>query len=406
MKIGMVLDQIFPPDHRVEKEAISLSQNGHDVFLLCLRDKHDAALRDYKGITLVSVYIPMFIIKKLRALTNTIFNFYPYLWFFLIRRFIKKYKIDVLHIHDLYMFKAGLLARSKAKKVIPIVGDLHENYVDALPEYRFSTTFPGNILINIDKWRKTERKWVGEMDYIITVVDEMRNRIKPYLKNESNAVVIDNSVDIESFLNYERDNLVHQKYETKFIVSYIGGFDIHRGLNILIEAIAQLKDLKDLLLVIVGRMDHANHIRRQITQLNVEDKVIFESFKPMGLLQNYFEISDIGIIPHIKSVQTDNSSPNKLYQYMLMATPVIVSNCNSIMNIVESERAGLVFKSGDPIDLAEKIRKIYEDKNLAREFGENGRNVIYQSRNWSENTIRLNDLYIKIEMLLNNTQLK
>ena len=78
-----------PPDHRVEKEAISLSQNGHDVFLLCLRDKQDKTLRDYKGITLVSVYIPMIIIKKLRALTNTIFNFYPYLWFFLIRRFIK-----------------------------------------------------------------------------------------------------------------------------------------------------------------------------------------------------------------------------------------------------------------------------------------------------------------------------
>lgn len=89
---------------------------------------------------------------------------------------------------------------------------------------------------------------------------------------------------------------------------------------------------------------------------------------------------------------------------MLMATPVIVSNCNSIMNIVESEQAGLIFKSGDPTDLAEKIRQIYEDKNLAREFGENGRNVIYHSRNWSKNTIRLNDLYIKIEMLLNNTQ--
>ena len=36
MKIGMILDQEFPPDPRVQNEAISLIKAGHEVFLFCL----------------------------------------------------------------------------------------------------------------------------------------------------------------------------------------------------------------------------------------------------------------------------------------------------------------------------------------------------------------------------------
>jgi len=393
----MVLDRIFPPDDRVEKEALSLIEGGHTVYLLCLADKSKKVPHNYKGILLEQINIPLFIIKKLRALTNTLFNFYPYLWAYLTNKFIKKYDIEALHIHDLYMFKSGLLARQRTGIKIPVIGDLHENYVDALKEYRFSTTFPGNILIDIDKWRISEHKWINAMDYIITVVDEMRNRIAPFLNDKSKAIVIDNTVDIDSFMDYEKDTTIQQKYQDKFILSYIGGFDYHRGLDILTEAIAQLDDLENLLLVIVGRMDRADNIRRQIARLDIEEKVIFESFKPMGIIQNYFQIADIGIIPHIKSVQTDNSSPNKLYQYMLMAKPVVVSNCTSLVNIVEAEKIGLVFQSGDPMDLAAKIRLLYQDKNLAKEYGESGKNAVHNKYNWAKNTKRLNDLYLEIE---------
>lgn len=37
MRIGMILDKIFPPDPRVENEAISLIENGHEVYLFCLK---------------------------------------------------------------------------------------------------------------------------------------------------------------------------------------------------------------------------------------------------------------------------------------------------------------------------------------------------------------------------------
>ena len=37
MKIGMILDAKFPPDPRVENEAVSLINAGHEVFIFCLK---------------------------------------------------------------------------------------------------------------------------------------------------------------------------------------------------------------------------------------------------------------------------------------------------------------------------------------------------------------------------------
>ena len=50
MRIGMILDKTFPPDPRVENEAISLIEKGNEVFLFCL--KYDQNMDDVliKGI--------------------------------------------------------------------------------------------------------------------------------------------------------------------------------------------------------------------------------------------------------------------------------------------------------------------------------------------------------------------
>ena len=41
MKVGMILDAPFPPDLRVEKEALTLVGQGHEVILFCLSYDRD-----------------------------------------------------------------------------------------------------------------------------------------------------------------------------------------------------------------------------------------------------------------------------------------------------------------------------------------------------------------------------
>ena len=74
MRIGMILDKTFPPDPRVENEAISLINEGHEVFLFCLKYHKNAGDVLIKGIQ-VKRYQSNKLEYKLSALAYT-FPFY------------------------------------------------------------------------------------------------------------------------------------------------------------------------------------------------------------------------------------------------------------------------------------------------------------------------------------------
>ena len=71
MKIGMILDKPFPPDPRVENEALTLIEAGYEVFLFCLTYKNDKTSETYKGIQLRR-YSSGKIEYKLSALSYTL----------------------------------------------------------------------------------------------------------------------------------------------------------------------------------------------------------------------------------------------------------------------------------------------------------------------------------------------
>ena len=71
MKIGMILDASFPPDPRVENEAVSLVNAGYEVFLFCLKYNQEKSSENINGIQ-VKRYHSNKIEYKLSALAYTI----------------------------------------------------------------------------------------------------------------------------------------------------------------------------------------------------------------------------------------------------------------------------------------------------------------------------------------------
>lgn len=54
--------------------------------------------------------------------------------------------------------------------------------------------------------------------------------------------------------------------------------------------------------------------------------------------------SDVGLVSHHAIESWNTTVPNKLFEYMLMGKPVIVSNAKPAERIVREERCGMVFK--------------------------------------------------------------
>ncbi len=397
MVIGMILDNEFTGDMRVENEVISLMQAGHQVIVLCFNFGNKAEKEEFHGAQIVRIAINTQYKNKMKGLTNTFIDPYTRYWSKQIVTFVKKYKIEVLHVHDLYLLGGAFKAVDKLKNKIPVVADLHENYPEALKYYKFSNTFPGNVLISIPKWERTEKKWVNRADYVITVIEEAVNRYENMGIDKNKISVVANYVNSDEFLNAEMNTQLIARFKDDFVVSYLGGFDTHRGLESVIRAVPLLtKAIPNYKLVLVGAGRNENDLKELAASLGVSTSISFEGWQKPKNLPSYITASDICLIPHLKTGHTDNTIPHKLFQYMLLGKPVISTDCDPLERIVQATQSGLVFSSNNEKELAQCILSIHGDKDKAEHMGQNGIAAVKNTYNWENTAKALVQLYAGI----------
>ncbi|MBD3341832.1 MAG: glycosyltransferase [Candidatus Lokiarchaeota archaeon] len=395
-RIGMILDQRFPPDIRVENEAASLANAGYEIYLWCYTYSDEPLYEKYHGFHIIRNKISRFWMKKMRAMVSR-FPIYTYYLYFKISRFIQKYEIEILHVHDLYLLGAGL--KLKKKYGLKIVSDLHENYVEGLKQYTFANTFPGNVIISIKKWYMLEKRWLQQVDRIIVVVEEAINRVSQIGINRSKIYAVQNYLNYKIFESYGIKKGVIDKYiKEEFILSYIGDFDFHRGLHILIEGFAKFINHKSspIKLLLIGNGRIFKDLKEMVRKLQIGEFVEFTGYEHYTKLGSYIAASDVCAIPHLKSVHTDNTLPHKLCQYMYMKKPVIVSDCDPLRRIVEECKCGLVYTNSNPDDLAEKLEWFYSNRNLLEKLGNSGNRCVVNKYNWQTAEKTLLELYEKI----------
>jgi glycosyltransferase involved in cell wall biosynthesis len=395
MRIGMILDKTFPPDPRVENEALTLIEAGHEVFLWVLTyDKNESQDDDYKGIK-VRRYLSNTLTYKLSALAYTL-PFYRMILSPKIKDFILSNKIDVLHIHDMRI--AGTVFEVNKKLNLPVVLDLHDNYPEVMKEYPHLKKFPGKYLISPQKWLRKEAFFIQKADRIISVSQEFVDSIKGRLISKKEKVVlVPNTVRQSFYTKFQLDEAVLDRFKDSFVLLYIGDTGLRRGLQIAIAALPEIqKEIKNIKLVVVGKSSADAILQKQVADLQVEKLVSFEGWKNPEIFPSYIKAAGIGISPLIRSKQHDMAYANKLFQYMSLGLPVLVSDAIAQKRIVETNKTGLVHRDKDSIDFSKKVIELYRNKVLYREYAQNAENFIKDRFNWeitSKNLVKLyNDL--------------
>lgn len=397
----MILDNEFTGDLRVENEVATLQNDGHQVFVLCLNYGSKKKSEEFSGAKIIRIPLSLFVKNKLRGLNNTVFNIYPIFWAIQIRKFILQNKIEALHIHDLWMLESAF--RGNENFNLPIISDLHENFVHALNYYKYANTFPGNILISKKRWKQSEIDWTKKATHIITVIEEAVERYKSLGIANDKISVVANYVNLESFLASPIDEAIVSKYKDDFTITYVGGFDIHRGLESTIRAIPKILEIiKNVRLVLVGGGSNLETLRELSKELNIEEHISFEGWQPHEKLSSYIKACDLSLIPHLKSVHTDNTIPHKLFQYMIFEKPVVATNCNPLKRILDETKAGVVYESGNENDLAKKIIELYQNPELRNTMGAKGKEAVLSKYNWNKTSNELVSLYSTIELKSDN----
>ncbi|MDA3952631.1 MAG: glycosyltransferase family 4 protein [Bacteroidales bacterium] len=380
--IGVVVDNELYGDARVINECKILQDNGFKVFVLCFNFGRYESNEILFGLNVSRISISQKNRNILFAFNNT-FEFYNLFWKRQIKKFIQKYSIDNLHVHDLYMSKAAYYATKNTN--IDFTLDLHENYPAAVKGYKWMYQFPLRYLIRPAKWKKNEGKYLSYPKNIIVLSETFRNDLLikySFLKKDQFAIY-PNVPDLKEFNNYTIDKNILDKADD-FLLFYFGVISERRGIYTVIEALKKLhKSYNKIKLLLIGPVDKIEKklFNETISNPEINDRIIHYSWKDISLLPSYISVSDICLSPIVKNAQHESGVANKIFQYMLFEKGLIVSDCKPQAKIINDENCGLVFKSGDSIDLAEKIEILYKNKRLRKEMGIKGKIAVEEKYN-------------------------
>lgn len=384
MKILMLLENEYLNDPRVEKEVQTLFMSGNEIIVAAIAFSGLPEEEKRNNCIVFRRHISSFIHKS--GVGALKFPFYFNFWRSYTNDIFKRVNIDVVHIHDLPLARIGIELKRKHK--IKLVLDLHENWPALLKISVHTNTFMGKILSSEKEWRSYEKKCVHDSDAVIVVAEEMKVRISELGILPEKVFVLGNTPVLKTTaeLKFDRD-------ENYFTMVYLGGISYHRGLQYVIEGIKLLVPDFSVRLWIAGDGKYSEVLKEKARQLKLGDFVKFFGNIPKSGTDDLLRMADIGLIPHLRSEQSDNSSPNKLFEYMEAGLPVLASNCTSIKRVIEESAAGITYIFDSPSDFANAVKVLYTDRKKTNTFGVNGKNAVKEKYNWQKSSVALLKLY-------------
>ena len=389
MKILIILDHPFPPHARVENEMCSLTEAGNEVHLACFQEHNEPLTEKLPYATVHRRPISKFMYKTSVGVLK--FPFYFNYWRRFVSDLFEKEHFDAIHICDLPLAKVGYEA--KCKYGAHFVLDLFENWPVLLQLSTHTNTFLGKLLSTYSQWVEYENEMCALADRIIVVVDEAKTRIESLGVPSEKITVVSNTLNTNQF-----DPVKRQGFDQgEFRMLYVGAVNYHRGLQYVIQALAILKAKQiKVHFDLVGGGSYLSNLESLADELQVRDMITFHGFKLFTEICNLYESAHVALIPHVKSGHTDNTIPHKIFQYMYAEIPMVVSNCDPLVRIMNETESGLSYHYDHPEELATIIADFYEHPDKLDNYIKHGRQAVIDKYNWEVDGKKLVDFYASL----------
>jgi len=378
MKIGVVVDNEFDHDHRVQKEIRLLQKEGHTIFVLCFDFKKD--YRSYTDIKVSRIKIHRKI-RDLFVLLSTNFGFYETLWQKNITKFIIKNNLDAVHTHDLYLAKAARIGIQKSNRNITLTLDLHENYPAAINSYQWAIKGWRKHVVQPEKWYQKEGEYLSYADNLVVLSNSFKQDLMdrfPFLKSKS-IYVHPNMPDFESFQTFEKNEFSVDFNSEGLTLFYFGVVAQRRGIIDILPWIIELLEEGNLFhTLIIGPVDKAdkNEFNSYVNHSVLKNHLTYIPWADVKYLPAYLKKIAIGLAPFQVNAQHDSGVANKLFQYMYGKIPILATKCKAQQELIENSECGLLYDSKE--EFKSCLKQLIENPSLRQTLGENGKTKLLE----------------------------
>ena len=379
MRIGILWQVVYPWDIRMEKVIKVLVDDGHEVHLVCRGKEGLPSSEDNGGLKIHRIRVtPIPGFGAVSRLLSAPLPVNPY-WYAKALRAFREARIECLIVRDLPLaLLAGLLGK---RLKIPVFFDMAENYPAALVAYNKSIYKP---FLFGDAWlpKQYEKLSLRYMEHVFVVAEEQVARLVSVGLDRNRISVVMNTPDVEYYQDCVRQQGAAPFEPGRHNMLYIGKVDAHRGVDLLIKAMPAIgKRYPAIILHIVGDGSERRALEKLATSLGVANRVIFHGWVTFDHVPGFVSRSTVCLIPHLKSEHTETTVPNKIFDYMAFAKPVVVSNCAPLARIVADAQCGRVFRSGDADDLAKEVLALLDDPDREA-IGTKGSRAVVERFHW------------------------
>ena len=153
---------------------------------------------------------------------------------------------------------------------------------------------------------------------------------------------------------------------TKFVVGILATLSSWKGHRYLMDALALLRDLPDLQLLIVGDGPYREKLEEHRDLLDIGDRVVFAGQQENP--ETWLNTMNLFVLPSYG----DEGVSQAVMQAMASRLPVIATPVGGMRDAVEDEVTGLLVRVRDGASIASAIRRLVEDEAMRERLAEAG----------------------------------
>ncbi len=298
--------------------------------------------------------------------------------FFALKRVLKEYKPDIVHLHTMNQVTSSVLFLLKK---YPTVMTLHgpEPFVNELliwflrPSWFKSVLYDPKNLNTVGKLAYFYFNSIQKIFYKIGLKNvDIFIAPSKYIENVAKTEMLSQIVHVPYFIEPLKfqEWLLFQELKNNYNVLFVGRLEKFKGVEFIIKAIpAIIKILPQTTLTIIGDGPYKNELINLTKTLHIEDCIQFKGWIENKELGTYYSKASIVVAPST----VPEAFGLVILEAMSMGRPVIATNVGAIPEIIDNGVNGYLVEPNNSEQIAEKVIKLFLEENLLTELGRNAR---------------------------------
>ncbi|MDE6670300.1 MAG: glycosyltransferase [Muribaculaceae bacterium] len=292
----------------------------------------------------------------------------PFIW----RRLLST---DFKLLHSHCPFSSGRLAvYVKRHTGVPLIGTFHSKYREDLKHsFKYLPWCVPIIMKRIlNFFNACDHVWIPQAQVEETVREYGYKGKLTVVENGNDFTALADEANLDTYRLNARRRLGCS--EDKLQLLFVGQHIWEKGIGMIVDALAILKDSTDFHMHFIGQGYAAHELQQRVEQLGFADRVTMHGvLQGREILADHYAASDLFIFPSMY-----DNAPLVVREAAAMGTPSILVNGSTASEVISDGHNGFL-TGNSAAELAEAIRTLGKDKELRKRVGLEARRTLVRS---------------------------